>query len=92
MTYIVTKGTHAKVITLEATPKVQNWITKNHHSFEAGLISNLVMDEKINLARRNPSTSGYALFGGDSGTDNKARYILAVPYYKLQKLKETKSN
>jgi len=84
MTYVIPAGTRAKVITLDTPPKVQDWITKKMHDFNGGLISNKVMDEKINLARRNPSMSGYALFGGDSGIDQQARYILAVPYYKVQ--------
>ena len=89
--YTIDVGTKGKLITLEPNKdaKVEDWVVRKHLEFVECLISPLVVDEKVRQAQNQTlavrlASEGYALFGGQSGSDRLARYVIAIPYDKIQ--------
>lgn len=89
--YIVPQGTKGKLIKLEKNKdaEIVDWTTRKPLSFTDCLISPIVVNEKLLSRKLKPSklplaerlvAEGYVLFGGESGGDREAGYVLAVPY------------
>lgn len=85
MKYQLNKGTVGKLIEMKPgeKPLVKNWTLRDSFQFVGALIDDEVIKSKVADARKIPVVrleDGYALFGGDSGIDRKARFVFAVPY------------
>lgn len=88
--YTIYKGAVGKLITLEPhkDAKIEDWIVRKDLTFEDCLISPMVVTAKMKEAKNksvavNLASDGYALFGGESGSDRQARYVIAIPYSEL---------
>lgn len=90
MKYRIKKGNPAKLIELNpnADAKVTSWVVRKDHEFEYCLIDPIVVKTMVENAQKTLAGSlanqGYALFGGDSGGDREARYVLAILYSTLE--------
>lgn len=92
MNYRVKKGTLAKVI--QQTPNQdakilhESWTVRKDIEFLECLIDPIVVKTMVEEAKKSLAGSlanqGYALFGGDSGGDRQAMYILAIPYAHIE--------
>lgn len=90
MNYSVRKNTVGKLIELipnrDAVIKV--WTLRKDVVFSDCLIDPFVVKTMIEDVQKSLAGSlaiqGYALFGGDSGGDRLSRYVLAVPYDKIE--------
>ncbi|MDE1830461.1 MAG: hypothetical protein KGI25_09080 [Thaumarchaeota archaeon] len=83
MKYRIKKGTTSKVI--EQIPKgnvrlsQDSWLVRRDLEFTNCLINSTVVKTLVAEANQ-----GYALFGGDSGGDRKAKYIIAISYKDIE--------
>lgn len=90
MKYRIKKGNPAKLIELNANEdaKVTSWVVRKDHEFGNCLIDPIVVKSMVEDAQKSLAGSlanqGYALFGGDSGGDRDARYVLAILYSQLE--------
>lgn len=90
MKYRITKGKPAKLIELNTIDdaKVSDWVVRKDHEFETCLIDPIVVKTMVEDAQKSLAGSlanqGYALFGGDSGGDRQARWVLAILYADLE--------
>jgi hypothetical protein len=88
MIFVIESATLGKVITLGPSNNtfVHDWTTRRKLSFQECLLSSKVVKAMIekNTFLGNSLPQSYALFGGDSGGDRRARYILAIPYSKIE--------
>lgn len=86
MTYRVKKGTTGKYIELNPNQDaiIKDWIVRKDCEFPNCLIDPVVVKTMVEEAQKCVAgvlaNQGYALFGGDSGNDRRARYVLAVKY------------
>ncbi len=89
MSYLIKKGTPGKLIELKPHEDavIKDWTIRKDVEFESCLIDPLVVKTMVEAAQKTIAgtlaTQGYALFGGDSGGDRRARYVLAVQYDKI---------
>lgn len=92
MIYRVKKGTPAKVIqqtpNQDATVLHESWTVRKDVDFTECLIDPIVVKTLSEQAKKalggTLATQGYALFGGDSGGDRQAKYVIAVPYIHVE--------
>ena len=87
MIYRVKKGIAAKLIELNLNQdaKVTDWVVRKDLEFPECLIDPIVVKTMVqNSLAATLASQGYALFGGDSGSDRSARYVIAVPYNQLE--------
>jgi hypothetical protein len=89
--YHVAKGTTGKLVKLSRTQdaEVIDWTTRKDLDFAGSLINPVVVKTMVSEAAKKSlavrmAEDGYALFGGDSGTDREALYVLAIPYSKIK--------
>lgn len=90
--FIVEKDTTCKLIKLfpNKDAEVVDWVVTKRLVFQESLINPSVIKSIVNSVVYDPSSKkplavrmaeqGYALFGGESGGDRSAIYVLAVPY------------
>lgn len=90
MKYRIKKGSPAKLIELSSIEdaKVSDWIVRKDQEFDTCLIDPIVVKTMVAHSQKSLAgslaTQGYALFGGDSGGDRHARYVLAILYIHLE--------
>lgn len=93
MIYKISKGVVGKLIHLEMNKDadVKEWTTRKDLAFTECLINpaTVVRMDKVGPNDRKPlavqmALDGYALFGGDTGGDRTAEYVLAVPFINVE--------
>lgn len=88
-TYTIPVGTQGKLIKLERNKdaEVVDWTTRKPLRFSASLIDPVVVKTMVSNANKSlaikMAEDGYALFGGETGGDREAGYVLAIPYSKV---------
>lgn len=90
MKYRVKQGMIGKMIELNPAQDalVRDWTVRKTIDFEHCLIDphtvkTLIADAQTSLAGT-LANNGYALFGGGSGGDRHARFVLAIPYSQIE--------
>lgn len=85
--FTIPLGTVGKLIKLMPgkDAEVVDWTTRKELVFTGSLIDPVVVANMANAASKKPlavrmAEQGYALFGGDTGGDRNAVYVLAIPY------------
>ncbi len=98
--YKIAKDTVGKLIKLvpNKDPEITDWITRRDLTFQESLIDPAVVASKAKATKsvKKPlavrmAEQGYALFGGDSGGERDAQYVLAVPYSDIEIVVDPKS-
>jgi hypothetical protein len=92
MKFRVKRGTPAQVIqqtpNQDATVLHKNWTVRKDIEFVECLIDPIVVKSMVEQAQQSLAGSlanqGYALFGGDSGGDRQAKYIIAIEYGNIE--------
>lgn len=88
MIFKVKKGLDGKLIRLQLNKdaELQPWITRRDLAFTECLInpSTVVRGSKGKSLAERLALEGYALFGGDTGGDKTAEYVLAVPFHMVE--------
>lgn len=86
--YEIPEGTRGKLLVQEPDTdiEVRNWITRKDLSFTE-TVHDPIAEENGRLADapadclvRELAQAGYAIFGGEVGSESTAKYLLAVPY------------
>lgn len=91
MKYRISENTPGKLIEVNFNqqPQIRDWVVRKNLEFSNSLIDSTVIKTKIERFQKTPigilskEHKEYALFGGDSGGDRRAKYILAIPYYAI---------
>lgn len=84
--FTIALGTPCKLITLmpNKDPVISDWVTRKDLAFSESLIDPIVVKTMVSTAKKplavRIAKEGYALFGGESGGDRQAIYVLAIPY------------
>lgn len=88
--FTIKKGTTGKLIKLERNKdaEIVDWSTRRNLSFPNVLVSpatvkDITVQGNVPLAIR-MARQGYALFGGETGNERDAQYVLAVPYTEIE--------
>ncbi len=90
MKYRIKKGTPGKLIELvpNQDAKVTDWIMRKDLEFPNSLIDPFIVKAMVEQAQNclagTLANQGYALFGGDSGNDRRARYVIAIQYNQIE--------
>jgi len=90
LNYLVKKGTVGKLIEINPNQDavIKDWTLRKEIVFSNSLIDPIVVKTMVEDAQKSLAGTlakqGYALFGGDSGNDRKARFVLAVPYDQIE--------
>lgn len=88
----IPRGTLGKLISLmpNKDAEVKDWITRKELVFTEVLIDPTMISkmDQVDPHDRKPlavrmALEGYALFGGDTGGDRNAQYVLAIPFAKV---------
>lgn len=90
MKYRIKKGAVGKLIELNPNQDaiIKEWVVRKDIEFANCLIDPLVVktlvEDAQNCLAGALANQGYALFGGDSGNDRRARYVLAIQYKEIE--------
>lgn len=90
MKYHIKQGTAGKLIELNLNQDaiIKDWIVRKDITFQNSLIDPIVVKTMVEDAQKSLAgtlaNQGYALFGGDSGGDRQARWVLAIPYSEIE--------
>lgn len=81
VTFHINRGTRGKLIELipDGPPIIKDWTLRKDFVFRGCLINPTAVQALVKSV-----SSGYALFGGDSGRDRHARFFFAVKYHQIK--------